>query len=389
MLSATSCQPDSRNGQAFRLDTTLPEPVSPGHSDGDRPALSVIIPSYNSAQWLPSTLAALAAAIEDARMVVEVIVIDDGSTDETEDAVRRSAVSFPGAVELVRQPNRGRFLARWEGIDRAAAGQILLLDSRVLIDRTSLSHVFASRSTTTPRPWNAHVRMAPGAPLVGLFWDVPTYIFWGRYLRDPRPMDITRDNFDSAPKGTTMFLAPSDVLRRAFLASWPSGDASLISDDTTVLRWIAEHHPIRIDPKFSATYRPRTTVRGFASHSLLRGTLFVDSYAGTTIGRSIALFLLALVPLFAVLVVADLMISGQWAGALWLSGIAVAAALFPLAPAAVNRCPKRSMLAYACYLPVFIGPFWTGLVRGLVLHREKFTRRKSSSESDSSKQETA
>ncbi|AWB95907.1 glycosyltransferase family 2 protein [Agromyces badenianii] len=390
MLSAATSQPDSPGDRVLLRGTRGVKPVSPADGDDNRPALSVVIPSFNSAPWLPSTLVALASAIEAARIAVQVIVVDDGSTDDTADTVRRAAMSFPGAVELVQQPNRGRFLARWEGIDRASAELTLLLDSRVLIDSTALSHVFNDLGgAVAPRPWNAHVRMAPDAPLVGLFWDVPTHIFWGGYLRDPRPMDITKETFDSAPKGTTMFLAPTRVLRDAFRASWPSGDASLMSDDTTVLRWIAEAHPIRIDPGFSATYRPRTTVRGFASHSFLRGTLFVDSYAGTTLARSAVLILLALLPPVAALTVAALAILGRGAGALWLLGIIVALALLPLVPAAVNRCPKRSLLAYTCYLPVFVVPFWAGLVRGIVVHRAKFTRHVSSSESGGSEQETA
>ena len=45
--------------------------------------LSVVMPSYNSAEWLPSTIDALARAIREAKAQVELIVVDDGSKDST------------------------------------------------------------------------------------------------------------------------------------------------------------------------------------------------------------------------------------------------------------------------------------------------------------------
>lgn len=336
-------------------------------------ALSVVIPSYNSAEWLPSTLAALAGAIERCGRSVEVIVVDDGSIDDTSDVVAAVAREFPGHVELLTQPNRGRFMARWAGLTRAAADLVLLLDSRVIIHDDALSHVLdAMGDELDPPAWNGHIVTDPRAPLIGLFWEVPTHVFWGRYLRSPRPMDLTEDNFDHAPKGTTMFLARKDVLVDAFKRAWPDGDARLVSDDTKVLRRIARTGKIRLDPSFSATYRPRTTVRGFAKHTYDRGTLFVDSYAGTTTAHSVLLLLLVIAPILFVAILLVLLVAGypRTAAALVLGTVAFV--LLPAAIAAVNRCPARSVRAYIAYLPVFVVPFWLGLVRGVVLHRRSF-----------------
>lgn len=343
------------------------------HTGAGAPTLSVVIPSFNSAPWLPSTLGALADAIREAEVAAEVIVVDDGSTDGTGEIVAGLAASFPGELRVVSQPNRGRFLARWEGIGAAAADLVLLLDSRVLVHRGSLRHVLHEIEREPDRSaWNATVVTDPRAPLVGLFWEVPTHVFWGRYLRSPRAMNLTADNFDQAPKGTTMFLARKHVLVDAFQHAWPDGDARLVSDDTKVLRRIAQTRTIRLDPDFSATYRPRTTVRGFVRHTFDRGTLFVDSYAGTTPARSSTLRLLAVAPLLFIGLLVALLTAGQArsAGAL-LSG-ALSLVLIPAAVAAVNRCPARSVWAYVASLPVFVVPFWLGLVRGVVLHRRSF-----------------
>lgn len=342
---------------------------------GERaPDLSVVIPSYNSAPWLPSTLDALSVAVARSARDVEVIVVDDGSTDETRSVVEalRGDVSN---LRLISQPNRGRFLARWEGIESARSDLVLLLDSRVVIDADALRYVFESLTLIPERrTWNAHIDTAADAPLIGRFWDVPTYIFWGAYLRDPRPFDITDATFDSAPKGTTMFLAPRDVLRDAFVHAWPTSDTKLVSDDTKVLRRIAQHCPIRIDPGFSAVYRPRTTVRGFVRHTFDRGTLFVDSYAGTGVLRALAILLAVLAPVFGFGVVALLAVQSAWPAVVALVAGALVLILAPVVPAVRNRCPRRSVLAYVVCLPVFVGPFWAGLARGLFLHRRAFRR---------------
>ncbi|QAY74575.1 glycosyltransferase [Agromyces protaetiae] len=340
------------------------------------PDVSIVIPSYNSAPWLPTTFEALARAVRASGLAVQVVFVDDGSTDDTESVVERIAAAFPGTVELHRQTNQGRFLARWAGLKRSRATATMLLDSRVLVDVDSLVHyrrVLAEEPSQTV--WNGHVPTVSDAPLVGRFWEVPTHIFWAHYLRRPRPMDITPENFDSVPKGTTIFLAPTDLLREAFRGTWPADDARLVSDDTKLLRWLVEAHPIRLDPGFSALYRPRTTVRGFVSHTFDRGTLFVDSYAGTTPARSIALIAFALAPIALVVVLVWLVVAGLGAVAL---GIALASILLALAPAllaAINRCPPRALLAYVAVLPLFVVPFWLGLVRGLFVHRRAFLRR--------------
>jgi glycosyltransferase involved in cell wall biosynthesis len=84
--------------------------------------ISVVIPSYNCG----STLArSIASALAQTYPPLEVIVVDDGSTDDT----AAVAGSFGPAVRYIRQPNAGPSAARNTGL-RAAAGEwIALLDA--------------------------------------------------------------------------------------------------------------------------------------------------------------------------------------------------------------------------------------------------------------------
>lgn len=85
------------------------------------PTVSVIIPAYNAARYLPETLAsALGQTLSD----IEVIVVDDGSKDNT----AQVAQSFP-AVRCVHQQNAGVSAARNTGAAHARGEFLAFLDS--------------------------------------------------------------------------------------------------------------------------------------------------------------------------------------------------------------------------------------------------------------------
>lgn len=85
------------------------------------PTVSVIIPAYNAARYLAETLtSALGQTLAD----IEVIVVDDGSKDNTAEV----AQSFP-AVRYVRQQNAGVSAARNTGAANARGEFLAFLDS--------------------------------------------------------------------------------------------------------------------------------------------------------------------------------------------------------------------------------------------------------------------
>jgi glycosyltransferase involved in cell wall biosynthesis len=98
-----------------RSDKEIAQSVRP-------PRVSVIIPAYNSAAKVKGAIkSALAQTYKD----FEIVVIDDGSTDETESVVR----SFGDRVLYFKQENQGAGAARNAGIKRSSGEFIAFLDS--------------------------------------------------------------------------------------------------------------------------------------------------------------------------------------------------------------------------------------------------------------------
>lgn len=83
--------------------------------------VSIIIPAYNEAHYIGSTLEAL---LKDSSWFGELIVVDDGSTDQTVSLARRFT------NQVVRLPhNQGKAAAIMAGVKRATCSTLLFLDA--------------------------------------------------------------------------------------------------------------------------------------------------------------------------------------------------------------------------------------------------------------------
>ncbi len=126
------------------------------------PLISVIIPTYNRAELLRETLKSVfAQSFRD----FEVVVVDDGSTDQTEGML----CEFGNVIRSIRQKNKGPGAARDTGVQAAHGVYIAFLDSddlwfpwtleiyaKLLCEKSGVDIIFGKVARfTTPRELDA------------------------------------------------------------------------------------------------------------------------------------------------------------------------------------------------------------------------------------------
>lgn len=93
------------------------------------PFLSIIIPAYNEAARLPETLALVRDYVERQSFETEVLVIDDGSTDDTVEKVQEIAHRFPQLRLITNEKNKGKGGVVRQGMLEAVGEQRLFMDA--------------------------------------------------------------------------------------------------------------------------------------------------------------------------------------------------------------------------------------------------------------------
>jgi heptose III glucuronosyltransferase len=93
--------------------------------ENSAPLLSLVVPVYNVAPFLPRCLDSL---IDTGGISTEVILVDDGSTDECPAILARYAAQYPHFY-VIRQENGGLSAARNTGIEHARGEYIAFVDS--------------------------------------------------------------------------------------------------------------------------------------------------------------------------------------------------------------------------------------------------------------------
>ena len=103
--------------------------------------LSVIIPIYNGAKTIARCLDSL-VAIPDAATTIEIIVINDGSQDETLEVVTNYQAQHPEQrMRIISQTNQGQSAARNKGLEVAQGAYVWFVDADDWVDSVAASYL--------------------------------------------------------------------------------------------------------------------------------------------------------------------------------------------------------------------------------------------------------
>lgn len=158
------------------------------------PLVSIVIPCHNAAPWLAETLT---SALDQTWPNLEVILVDDGSTDES--LTVASQFDRPN-VQIIAQANRGAAAARNLALEVAQGEMIQFLDADDLLAPDKIERQMALYRTC----FQAQAQSDPPCLITGA---------WGRFRQDPQTATFR-------PDPLWQDLAPVDWLVCAWSGHW-------------------------------------------------------------------------------------------------------------------------------------------------------------------------
>lgn len=194
--------------------------------------LSVVVPAYNEEEYISYCLDSLHRYISHDPRLLEVIVVNNASTDRTAEVAKRFS-----AVNVIDEPHKGANCARQRGLDKAQGELVAFLDADTRINETWLDRLYE--------------HFGRSDDLVGLsgpayFFDMP---HWHKTAMK------TYYSFIAQPTHKTtgyMVLGSNFVAKRESLRSIGGFDTSIpfYGDDANIGRRLSRVGRIEFDKKF-------------------------------------------------------------------------------------------------------------------------------------------
>src|ERR1043166_18087 len=205
---------------------------------GERLAVSAVVPSYNHARFVEATLRSI---MRQSLPPAELLVIDDGSSDESTQVIERVLADCPFPCELVARNNRGLCATLNEGFERTRGDYFAYLGSDDL---------------WLPDFLKARVALLESRPAAVLAYGHTFFVD-----EENRIIDSTADwanyadgNAQSMLLQTTAPMSPTVLYRRAALEKQRWDEAAKLEDYDLYLRLSAKGE-FAFDPQILSAWR--------------------------------------------------------------------------------------------------------------------------------------
>jgi glycosyltransferase involved in cell wall biosynthesis len=240
----------------FDIADTEVQPRLSDHASiavGQDSLVSVIIPCYNGEAYLKE---AIESALAQSYPRVEIIVVDDGSTDNSSEIAQKLPVRY------VRQQNRGLTASRNLGIRESKGSYVVFLDAD---DRLK------------PDAIETGLRVLAGRPDCAMAVGDHTFVSEnGSHLSDSRKDCLVAAHYEALLKSNFIEMISSVLFRRNVLEDMGGFDTGLrVAEDYELYLRIARKYPICCHAAVVAEYRMHQTNVSLNSELMLTMTLRV------------------------------------------------------------------------------------------------------------------
>lgn len=174
-------------------------------SETTAPVLSVIVPTYN--RRAPLVRAVQALADQEIDVPYEIVVVSDGSTDGTEDALAALELAVPLVVD--RQENAGPATARNRGVELARGDTLVFVDDDIVADRGLLAAHHAAQAARDDGV------VVTGPMLTPPDHDMSPWVRWEQDRLERQYIDLAAGAYE--PTGRLFYTGNASVPRRFVL----------------------------------------------------------------------------------------------------------------------------------------------------------------------------
>jgi len=151
-------------------------PAKPIHRQWKPRTVSIVMPVHNGAAWIRSKLETI-AELDYPKELLDIVIVDDGSSDKTADLVRKSRVA---KLHLISLPRSGKAAALNAGISEARGEILLLTDVRQRLDAQAVRALIECFADETVGVVSGELVILSGETQqeadIGLYWKYEKWI---------------------------------------------------------------------------------------------------------------------------------------------------------------------------------------------------------------------